>query len=540
MGSTALAVANFEPQRGNSTPGVPTPDKCSGGGGEFDRVYGSALKSSRSSPLEANRSEEGGGDERPSSSVSVASKVQFVESAAVSPPAGRQKTEGGRKSEPLKGVEEIMISDVSAVDKARAILQLLNRLISARDFQGAYALINRPDVGLLLRHIGGDNRLILQLKRAIELAKMDERVAGTLKKVLDSLSPKHEANLSNLASEIERVLRRFSQECESSKVQGDGGRKGIVEHGAKAEGAAEPKAANNLPLFSSEVGKSQSPPGEPSQAPMKLKGQPVKVLPLKEPVSPQKGRLEALLVENGKGKVFNIKDLYAKRGGGEKNSPSSGGKEAKAPAQNQTSDPIGAKAASKLVEKTPSIWEKGLNSSPVKGDAQAIPVVQESLPAEVRSVSLPQAPATYRSVEAQIVQQIVQRVQVLSGDGKTTMHIALKPEFLGRVTLHLESQDGVMTAKFFTENFRVKELIESNLAQLRQSLSEHNLEFAKIEVMVGSGREMFADDRRNGGGEIDRGARRRQHLGFDEEQWEEDLAIVAAWMGLDSTVNLIA
>jgi flagellar hook-length control protein FliK len=88
---------------------------------------------------------------------------------------------------------------------------------------------------------------------------------------------------------------------------------------------------------------------------------------------------------------------------------------------------------------------------------------------------------------SQVFRQIVQKAQIMVGSGLAEMKLELKPENLGKLHLKLEMQGGVLTAKFMAESQQVRELIESNLSQLRQSLADQGLSFGKIEVSVGSG-----------------------------------------------------
>ncbi len=68
----------------------------------------------------------------------------------------------------------------------------------------------------------------------------------------------------------------------------------------------------------------------------------------------------------------------------------------------------------------------------------------------------------------------------------TEIKITLKPEHLGDVSLKLATQNGIVTAQFLAENERVKEIIESNFNQLKDTLQKQGIEVSGLSVSVGS------------------------------------------------------
>lgn len=84
----------------------------------------------------------------------------------------------------------------------------------------------------------------------------------------------------------------------------------------------------------------------------------------------------------------------------------------------------------------------------------------------------------------EIADQLLERVRVVVSPETTSLEIQLTPEHLGKVGLTLSEQDGVLKARFFTENELAKQAIESNLVQFKEALSEQGLRVESIEVMV--------------------------------------------------------
>ncbi len=62
--------------------------------------------------------------------------------------------------------------------------------------------------------------------------------------------------------------------------------------------------------------------------------------------------------------------------------------------------------------------------------------------------------------------------------------IMLKPAHLGDVTLKVATENGIITAQFIAESQKIKEIIESNFNQLKDSMAEQGLDISSLEVSV--------------------------------------------------------
>lgn len=72
----------------------------------------------------------------------------------------------------------------------------------------------------------------------------------------------------------------------------------------------------------------------------------------------------------------------------------------------------------------------------------------------------------------------------LSEKESNTFKLTLRPESLGELDVVLDVKDGKISAKFLVETDKVKELIQSNLTNLQESLSKHNVVLSKSEVSL--------------------------------------------------------
>lgn len=87
---------------------------------------------------------------------------------------------------------------------------------------------------------------------------------------------------------------------------------------------------------------------------------------------------------------------------------------------------------------------------------------------------------------ADVIRQIVTYTQVHITDQTATLEMQLNPEHLGKLFLELTSHEGTVSARIFTQNEVVKEALESQVADLRQSMNQAGIKVEAIEVTVES------------------------------------------------------
>ncbi|NLK69120.1 MAG: flagellar hook-length control protein FliK [Clostridiaceae bacterium] len=116
-------------------------------------------------------------------------------------------------------------------------------------------------------------------------------------------------------------------------------------------------------------------------------------------------------------------------------------------------------------------------------DYSTMEYVNES-PQEVESIftSMPKVPIT---AKADLLYQIVENAKVFIGQGKSEMVIQLKPESLGKIQLNVIHERGEIVAEFTAENEQVKQILESNMQQLKDSLEESGIDVQSLSVSVG-------------------------------------------------------
>lgn len=94
-----------------------------------------------------------------------------------------------------------------------------------------------------------------------------------------------------------------------------------------------------------------------------------------------------------------------------------------------------------------------------------------------------------------VIKQVIDKAKFMLEDKKSEMQIKLKPEILGELLLKVEVEKGVVVAKAIVDNYRVKELIETNIIQLKEGLEEQGLDIKTFEVQVGNNSDFEKEER---------------------------------------------
>ena len=127
--------------------------------------------------------------------------------------------------------------------------------------------------------------------------------------------------------------------------------------------------------------------------------------------------------------------------------------------------------------------------------------------------------AIYKApVESRVIDQIINRLSVRSSGSQSEVKIQLDPPSLGRVRMSIiTSGDGVRTL-IVAENQAVKQVIENNLSQLRDSMSAQGLKLDGFSVLVGGDSNPEFSHQHNDFGKSD-----AEDFDFiDTEEWEAE------------------
>lgn len=96
-----------------------------------------------------------------------------------------------------------------------------------------------------------------------------------------------------------------------------------------------------------------------------------------------------------------------------------------------------------------------------------------------------QAPRTQTVGRTELINQIVKKAELVITDTQSEMRMQLEPENLGKLTLKIAIEKGLVTAKFEAESHEVKQIIESSFNELKNLLQEKGFGVQNISVSVG-------------------------------------------------------
>jgi len=92
-----------------------------------------------------------------------------------------------------------------------------------------------------------------------------------------------------------------------------------------------------------------------------------------------------------------------------------------------------------------------------------------------------------KPLQSDVMSQLVEKAVLNLKNGQTSMRIRLKPEALGHLRMHITTENNQVMIKILTEIPLVKEIIETNVNQLRAELQNQGLEIDKFDVSVDQG-----------------------------------------------------
>ena len=105
----------------------------------------------------------------------------------------------------------------------------------------------------------------------------------------------------------------------------------------------------------------------------------------------------------------------------------------------------------------------------------------------------------------EIMNQVIEKAKITLTGEKAEMIVNLKPDNLGKLAMKIVTEHGIVTAKFVAENQQVKQILESNMQMLKDTLEKQGLVVQGFTVSVGQGNS----GRPNGEGYASQGGGRK-------------------------------
>lgn len=138
--------------------------------------------------------------------------------------------------------------------------------------------------------------------------------------------------------------------------------------------------------------------------------------------------------------------------------------------------------------------QQASSESPIRENGasrEAAPAFQSGLEqaraTEARlAAARPQAPLhqAHVATEQAVLAQLSRKFSALGANSNGEIRLQLEPEHLGRVRISLERGEGGMNARIAVENDAVRQIVDSNIASLRQGLEDQGIKLQGLEVSV--------------------------------------------------------
>jgi flagellar hook-length control protein FliK len=93
---------------------------------------------------------------------------------------------------------------------------------------------------------------------------------------------------------------------------------------------------------------------------------------------------------------------------------------------------------------------------------------------------------SFRGSDETVMNQITERLQTAVRSGLTEIRLQLRPESLGEVKLQIRVEGDVVFARIHVESQQVKQIVETNLQSLKESLMQQHLSCGSLDVSVGN------------------------------------------------------
>ncbi len=99
----------------------------------------------------------------------------------------------------------------------------------------------------------------------------------------------------------------------------------------------------------------------------------------------------------------------------------------------------------------------------------------------------------------EILNQIIEKANINLTPEKSEVVMELKPESLGKISLKVVTENGIVMAKFVAENQQVREVLETNMQLLKDSLQKQGLNVQSFSVSVRQNSDQSAKNRQQYG-----------------------------------------
>lgn len=110
------------------------------------------------------------------------------------------------------------------------------------------------------------------------------------------------------------------------------------------------------------------------------------------------------------------------------------------------------------------------------------PQHQTAVTAKMVTIALPAEKTAQSEALAKEIQQLINRSQLSNNQGTMRLVLKLFPENLGQIRIEVMQKDGVMQARLLATTSAGKELLDSNLHQLKTAFAAQNIQMERLDI----------------------------------------------------------
>lgn len=107
---------------------------------------------------------------------------------------------------------------------------------------------------------------------------------------------------------------------------------------------------------------------------------------------------------------------------------------------------------------------------------------QQNTATRTVTVALPMERSQQSEALVKEIQNLLNRSQLVNNGGTIKLMLKLFPENLGQIRIEIMQQDGVMQTRLLATTAAGKELLDSNLNQLKNAFVAHNIQMERIDI----------------------------------------------------------
>lgn len=143
-----------------------------------------------------------------------------------------------------------------------------------------------------------------------------------------------------------------------------------------------------------------------------------------------------------------------------------------------------------------------------------------------------------KDIQQKIMEQVVEKMKLHVGEHDSEIHLQLKPDNLGKLTISISVEKGIVIAQIVAESQVVKEILESNFNSLRDALNQKGLGIQEFNVNLSQNQNSNSRYAFNGFNKRNKNKIDSSQMGYKSSNMTTE--VVANRLGITSRIDFFA